>query len=144
MSVQLNKYYTKNANQNWVLSIDVSKCLYSNTPDPRDSLFASNISTVGTKIKSSYIVNIESSIGYQGFDRTWIDDNTLKFTYYFETDKNALDFYLSIKNSNAQIIANNFVTHNPTAPQFQIKWEIVSNNQTVQISEGTVSTGVPI
>lgn len=149
MTVELNKYYTKAPNEDWDIYIDISKTV-NKTVDPRDVLFSNAPSQVSSDIRSSYTKFIRSSNGYQGFDRTWIDDNNLKFIYYYDTLENALSFYQSLKNSEPQNIFisaiknSNGVSNNQVSKQYQVKWEISSNTKIVQIANGNIKTGVPI
>lgn len=149
MTVELNKYYTKDPDQNWDINVNINDTV-AKTSDPRDVLFSNNLSQVSLNIRSSYANFIKSSNGYQGFDRTWIDDNNLKITYYYDNAQNALFFYQSCINSEPQNILisaiknSNGVSNNQVSKQYQVKWEISSNTQIVQIANGTIKTGVPI
>jgi hypothetical protein len=138
MTISLNKYITKESIDPWTFYFDSTNTIKKDF-DYRDSLILNNKeSNLINDIRLLSIKHHNSSIGYQGFDREWVDDNNIKFIYYFDNLLNALNFFKSINDNKyrklvVETLQNNYSLY--TSSKYKTKWELNLGNKIVQLSK---------
>ena len=69
--------------------------------------------------------------GYIGWDRTYIDDNTLDITYVFGANTDPVTFaktYIDATSNTAYPIVNNYVQYIKTLPHYEVKYTVEDDN----------------
>jgi hypothetical protein len=95
--VKLKKLITKDTDQSWQLYIDW-KTTMKGESDPRDSSGGSVTATDSLKF-AKYVgrPTKKNNPGYIGWDREYIDDNSVVFIHYFETAEAASTYYNNLR-----------------------------------------------
>lgn len=88
--IKLHRKLTKRPQDIWLASWDG---LRNPTIDARDAAVSMYSPQENIDIVSPYINYILSLPGKRGYDRTYLDDNTLRITRYFDTKENARNYH---------------------------------------------------
>jgi hypothetical protein len=133
--VKLKKLIVKNSDQQWKLYIDSTTTMQKNS-DPRD--FSGDVPTsrnaeifrkVTRRPHRSY------NPGYIGWDREYIDDNTVAFIYYFDTVENASTYYKYMRVTKPKESIPSKIKipgiNDTTQEKYTIAWYIVDENNNV-------------
>jgi hypothetical protein len=128
MEVKLIKLLKKTEDQDWSGKHLNVKTARNTTPDPRDSGNFSDYERKILKMESRF--NIRNCDGYRGWDREYVDDNTLKIIYYFDTLEHAKNTSISrnesIRSSYIKVIQEN-TKDNPDIV-YSYLWYIADEN----------------
>lgn len=130
MTCKLKQKITKNANENWVLYLN-SNFTLSKDDDSRD-----NVDLFNENEKNIYVLyrqKIKENTGWVGFDRQYIDDNTLEITHYFNTESGARLYYDNSKNKNIAEVnvfskLLQYKIKNSIAPRYATSWHLFNDN----------------
>jgi hypothetical protein len=133
--VKLKKLIVKNSDQQWKLYIDYTTTMQKNS-DPRD--FSGDVPTssdaeifrqVTRRPHRSY------NPGYIGWDREYIDDNTVAFIHYFDTVENASTYYKNMRVTEPKESIPSKIKipgiNDTTQEKYTIAWYIVDENNNV-------------
>lgn len=130
MTYKLKQKITKNANQNWVLYLD-SNFTLSKNDDSRDNVDLFNENE--KNIFRLYRQKIKENTGWVGFDRQYIDDNTLEITHHFNTESGARLYYDNSKNINISEVNAvskllEYKIKSSIAPRYSTSWHLFNDN----------------
>jgi hypothetical protein len=120
MPAKLIKQLTKTSEQDWS---GIRLCRFetsvNSTPDPRDA--QPNFEQTEARIARSQILdNRKESVGYIGWDREYVDDNTVRLIWYFDTLANATLHFSGL---------NLFFGSNPTDPNASEEYKNILRNK---------------
>lgn len=113
-TVQIHRTIQKQTNTQFVIGFNTI------TTDPRDKVYINLTNNDIASIVLPWTNMIKGYPGYTGFNRQYLDDNTLDMTYNFNLDANtnvnvfAQGFVSALGNTNNTIVQNfvNFVANN--------------------------------
>lgn len=126
----LKKLIKKNDSSPWQFYIEPSKSV-SSLPDSRDLQIED--ASDGLKIYEYTREWRHAFPGYLGWDREYIDDNTLVFKYYVDNESTATNMLLEHKNKsielqNLNLSANVSQNLSNTTSSYKIVWSYVDDN----------------
>lgn len=122
--MKLKKYVTKPTGKNWNLRLD-TKYSVGSTPDPRDT---TNEAVTDAELQSFALLRKETP-GYTGWDREYVGEDQVVFTYYIDTHENAVAYlHNALMVIEAMKQADSALHDKFANPDYTIEWKLFDNS----------------
>lgn len=111
MNVKILQTITKPADQAWNINFDMDKSVSEGPQDPRDK--TSSFTEEEKQVFLNFTRFCHSQPGYLGWDRSYVGDNQVVITHYFNNVDDATNYFQT--------------TREPNNPQFQAVKQMMSD-----------------